>query len=380
MRATDVVRSIEAVAPPYLAEEWDNVGLLVGDAQANVRKLMLCVDLTETVLAEAQAEKVQMVVAYHPVIFRPISRVTAAETPVLYAAARHGIAVYSTHTAFDSAPGGTNDVLADALGLSARRPLKPTVCTTRHKVVVFVPPADMPQVSAAAFGAGAGQIGDYSECAFFSHGIGVFRGADGTHPAVGRPGRHEANEEVRLEFVTAKPQVPEVCRAIRQAHPYEEPAVDVYPLVTCLEGSGLGRVGRLPRAMTTQTLITRIKKVLKVPQVLMAARPAPSHGKRRPAASSDGKGALVTWAACGAGACGPLYQAAVAAGATFYLTGEMRHHDALAAAQAGLTAVCLGHSNSERLALRTLADRIKVTLPKLTILRSVQDKDPFRIV
>jgi len=378
MKVMDIVRAIEGIAPPHLAQEWDNVGLLVGDSQAETKKLMLCIDLTEAVLAEAAAAGANMVMAYHPAIFQPISRVTAETAPVVYAAARRGIAVYCCHTALDAAPGGIDDMLADAIGVTARRPLKPTVQTVRHKVVVFVPPDDLSRVSAAAFEAGAGEIGNYSNCAFFSHGIGMFRGEDGAEPAIGQPGEQQATEEVRLEFVADAARLADVCQAIRRAHRYEEPAIDVYPLVTYPEGCGMGRIGRLPKPVTIQVLVARIKKALGVRNVHLAARPAPcGSGKTR---RGGGKGALVTRAACAAGAGGSLYGLAAAAGATFYLTGEMLHHDVLAAVGAGLTVVCAGHSHTERIALRHLADKLKLTAPKLTIALSARDIDPFEVI
>ncbi|MCK4277498.1 MAG: Nif3-like dinuclear metal center hexameric protein, partial [Phycisphaerae bacterium] len=123
MKVRDVVDVLETVAPPDLAAEWDNVGLLIGDGEAVARKLMLCIDLTEDVLGEAIRAGAKMVMAYHPVIFKPVSRLTSDSAPVVCEALRQGISVYSMHTALDAAPGGTNDVLADAMGLDARAPL-----------------------------------------------------------------------------------------------------------------------------------------------------------------------------------------------------------------------------------------------------------------
>ncbi|MCK5558435.1 MAG: Nif3-like dinuclear metal center hexameric protein, partial [Candidatus Hydrogenedentes bacterium] len=136
MNVSDVCSVLDALAPPALAAEWDNVGLLVGDGKATVRKMLLCIDLTSEVLAEAIRIKAQMVMAYHPVIFKGINRITAESAPVVYKAARRGIAVYSPHTAMDAAEGGTNDVLAEMLGLLDCRPLEPAFAEARCKVVV----------------------------------------------------------------------------------------------------------------------------------------------------------------------------------------------------------------------------------------------------
>ena len=171
MKIRQVVEALDVLAPPALAAEWDNVGLLVGDAGAPVGKLLLCVDLTAEVLAEAVRARAQMVLAYHPVIFKPARRVTAGAAPVVYEAARRGLAVYCPHTALDAAVGGTNDVLADVLGLGDRRPLQPARRQDHCKIVTFVPHEVLSHVADAAFAAGAGQIGNYRDCAYFTHGI-----------------------------------------------------------------------------------------------------------------------------------------------------------------------------------------------------------------
>jgi dinuclear metal center YbgI/SA1388 family protein len=372
------------VAPRHLAAEWDNVGLLIGDAQAVLPpagraaakssraegRLLLCIDLTEEVLAEAQAAKAGMVMAYHPPIFKPIARVTAGEAPVVYAAARLGLAVYSVHTAFDAVPGGVNDVLADLLGMTDRRPLEPIQRQGQCKIVAFLPPDDLSRVAEAAFSAGAGRIGRYYDCAFFSHGIGAFCGGLGSHPSVGAVGRHEVTEEMRLEIVAPRSAAAAVCRAVRAVHSYEEPAIDVYPLLDVPAGCGLGRIGRLRRPASASALIARIKKATGQKRLLVAPATGPGAKKAEP----------VTTAACCAGSCGKLFREAVDGGAKLYLTGEMRHHEALAAAGAGMTVVCLGHSNSERIALQSLALHLRRAAPKLDVVVSRRDRDPFEIV
>lgn len=371
MKVSDVVAALETIAPPSLAAEWDNVGLLVGDPGAAARRLLLCIDLTEPVLAEAVARKAQMVVAYHPVIYKPISALRSdGPGAIAYQAARRGLAVYSPHTALDAAPGGTNDCLADVLGLADRRPLEPTVRPGGCKVVVFVPEADLAGVSGAAFAAGAGRIGGYCDCSFRARGAGTFCGGEGTRPAVGPAGRHETVEELRLEVVCPKARVPAVLDAVRDAHPYEEPAIDVYPLEQYPAGCGMGRVGRLRRPAPPRRLIARIKRALGLKRVLVAG----------PGATAEADPEPVTMAACCAGSCGSTFRAAAAGGATFYLTGEMRHHDALAAAEAGLTVVCVGHSHSERLALGRLGPRLAASCPKLTVTVAESDRDPFEIL
>ena len=378
MKVAEIVEALERIAPPRGAEEWDNVGLLVGDAAADVRKIMLCVDLTPRVLAEAVRIRAQMVLAYHPVIFKGLSRLTADAEPVVYQAVRRGIAVYALHTAFDVVPGGTNDVLAAAMGLTETAPLRPTVIDDECKIVTFVPPDDLSSVAHAAFTVGAGQIGSYVDCAFFSHGIGTFCGSADTHPTVGHPGHHETAEEMRLEMVAPKSRAAAVCQAIRTAHSYETPAIDVYPLTNSPSGQGMGRVGSFGRPVSVETLIARVKKATGLKHVLVARATAGS--AKLPPAGGPKRSRPVTTAACGAGSCGSLFRSALAAGATFYLTGEMRHHDVLAAAGGGMTVVCLGHSNSERIALHGLLETLTRPLKQVKLALSKLDADPLDIV
>ncbi len=371
MKVQDVVKALEQIAPPSLAAEWDNVGLLVGQSTDDAKHIMLCIDLTEKVLAEAIRTKTQMVMAYHPVIFKPISKLTADASPIAYSAARAGLSVYSMHTALDAAPGGTNDVLAELMGLVDTHPIEPARQDDKCKVVTFVGPHDLADVARAAFSAGAGHIGHYYDCAFFSHGIGSFCGELGTHPTVGIPGRHETAEELRLEIIAPFSAAAAVCKAIRAAHSYEEPAIDVYPLAIFPDGVGQGRIGRLARPVTETALINRIKRATGLKKILLA---------RPPRRKSTSAGPQVRTAACGAGSCGPLWQGAAKEGATFYLTGEMRHHDALAAADAGMTVACLGHSNSERMTLTRLAQKLRDSLDGVKVTLSRADVDPFEII
>jgi len=351
-----------------LAAEWDNVGLLIGseDSNSKISRMLLCIDLTEEVLTEAIRCKAQMVIAYHSVIFKPISRITSNTVPVVLTAARRGISVYSPHTALDAASGGTNDVLADILDLRDRKPIEDIFASEQCKLVVFLPSSDVSSVTNAAFTAGAGIVGGYNECAFLGMGIGQFCGGAETNPTVGVPNELAAVDEVRLEMVAPRCKVAAIAAAIHSAHSYEEPVVDIYPLIATQTATGQGRVGRLPRPVTAATLIAKIRKALGVDKVLVAGD-----------AKSKTK---IELAAVTAGSCGAMWKSAADAGATFYLTGEMRHHDALAATAAGLTCVCVGHSNSERIALANLAARVKSAHPQLETILSKTDRDPFQIV
>src|SRR5262245_6910849 len=191
LTVADVTEFLGRFAPLRSAASWDNVGLLLGEEAAPVERILTCLTVTPESAAEAVDEGVQLIVAHHPILFRPTQRLTAAnpEGRTLLALARAGVAVYSPHTAFDNANGGINDILAKRLGLTQVQPLRSGERVSQCKFVVFVPDADLLRVSDALFAAGAGQIGQYRECSFRLAGTGTFFGSESANPTVGQKGR-----------------------------------------------------------------------------------------------------------------------------------------------------------------------------------------------
>ena len=359
MRLQQLIDILEDIAPTQFAEGWDNVGLLVGDPNQDVSRAMLTIDYTPEVACEAAGEKCDLIIAYHPPIFDPIKRITASS--LIFDAIRRGVAIYSPHSALDVADGGTNDMLADALGLVERSPLRFSDTKASHyKLVTFVPAEQVEKVAQALFDAGAGRIGNYTQCSFRSPGTGTFFGEEGTKPTVGRSGKREEAPEVRLETVVPIAHLSDVLAALRRTHPYEEPAFDLVQLAAPPEQHGQGRIGRLPN-IERGAIFDRIKKELSLSHLLIAG---PDRGS-------------VSVAACCAGSCGDLLDDALRAKADLYLTGEMRHHDALKAANAGMTVVCTLHSNSERAVLKRLKTRLSAAIPALETMLSRTDRDPF---
>ncbi len=360
-----VAAAIDRIAPPGLAQSWDNVGLLVGDRTAACRRVLLCIDLTPAVLDEAVAGKFDLVVAYHPPLFKPISRILAdsdGTDSLIHRAIAAGLAIYSPHTALDAAEGGTNDVLAALCGLKDIEPFEyVSVGQHGYKVVTFVPFAQLEEVASAMFAAGGGRIGDYEQCSYRLRGEGTFFGTEGTNPQVGRKGQLERVAETRVEMVCAERCLPEVIAALRHAHPYEEPAFDIYPLTPEPE-MGIGRVGVLPKGTTLGNLAKLLKRATKS-QVMMTV--------------GEAKTKLHRAAVC-AGAAGRLpMEKPRSADCDVIVTGEIRHHDALSILRAGKTAVALGHWESERPALAPLAERLKLAIGTIDIRLSRKDVPPF---
>jgi dinuclear metal center YbgI/SA1388 family protein len=350
---------MESIAPTRFAAPWDNVGLLVGDTESAVSRVLLTIDCTRAVLREARAGGCEAIVSYHPPLFEAQKRFVAGS--VAFEAARAGIALFSPHTALDVAEGGTNDVLADALGMTERAPLRAVdEPDDALKLVTFVPAEHVEAVSRALFAAGAGRVGEYSSCSFRAPGTGTFFGGAGTHPVVGAAGRLEEVAELRLETVVPVRCAQAVVSALRASHPYEEPAFDLVRLGVAPGRRGFGRVGAVPPAKV-EVLVERVKKALGVERVVVAG---PVERTVSRAAVSAGSGA-------------DLLGDAIGAGAGFFLTGELRHHDALRAAEAGLTVVCTRHSTSERGALVAVERRLSGLLPGVIVTRSTEDRDPF---
>jgi dinuclear metal center YbgI/SA1388 family protein len=359
VKVADLVRAMDAIAPPQFAAAWDNVGLLVGDDGATLSRVLLTIDCTREVIGEARRERCDAIVSYHPPIHDAQRRFVAPS--VAYEAARAGIAVYAPHTALDVADGGTNDVLADALGMIDRAPLRAVSGgDAEFKLVTFVPEGHVDALSRAVFDAGAGTIGRYSACSFRTAGTGTFYGEEGASPVVGQAGQNEHVPEIRVETVVPIGRVDAVVRALRAAHPYEAPAFDLLRLAPAPSGRGLGRVGTVPAA-PLRAVVDRIKAALGTSHVLVVGSL-----ERR-----------VSRAAVGAGSGGDLLPEVIDSGADLFLTGELRHHDALRAAAAGLAVVCALHSTSERLALRALEKRLADLLPGVPIARSGEDREPF---
>jgi dinuclear metal center YbgI/SA1388 family protein len=363
---SEMVAWLERFAPPRSAAEWDNVGLLLGDRSAPADRVMTCLTLTEDVADEAIAERAHLIVSHHPILFRGMKRITAdtAEGRVLLKLARAGVAVYSPHTAFDNCPGGINDGLARRLGLTNVRPLRTAQVSdpSAFKVIVFLPESDLDRVSAAAFAAGAGQIGAYDSCSFRTPGTGTFRGDETTNPTVGRKGVLEQAPELRWETIVPSHRLASVLTAIKAAHSYEEPAIDVYPLrATAQVGSGEGRIGDLEPPMTLAALADAVRKSLRAGFLQIVGDA--SQTIRRLAV------------ACGAA--GEFLSDAMRERADAFLTGELRFHDALMARAAGIAVLIPGHYATERPGVEDLAALLGQAFPACSVWPSKTERDPL---
>lgn len=358
-----VLAALDRRAPLRHAAEWDNVGLLLGRADWPARRALLAIDLTDAVAREALQRRCDLLLLYHPPIFKGLKRVTTdadGPTSLLPDLLAARIGAIALHTALDAAPGGTNDVLLDALDVVERWPLETLSSDGRQcKLVVFVPSGEVDRLRAALSAVGAGVIGRYEECAFSLPGRGSFRGDETTNPTIGRAGRLEHVDEVRLEMVAPASRMGTIVRALYATHSYEEPAFDIYPLRE-LPGRatvGMGRVGRLRRPQRGAALLRQLAGVVDL-------RAATVIGDLR--RSFD----------CVVAAAGSFGPRALREAGGLVLTGELKHHESLELLRAGVTAICLGHWASERPVLSRVKEWLRADLPGLKVDLSRADRAP----
>lgn len=326
--------------PPAVAASWDNVGLQVGDPDWPVERVLVSLDVTGAVVEEAAEGPPALVLAHHPLVFRPLESVTpsTAAGKVALAAARAGVAVAAAHTNLDVAHDGTgtSDPVVEVLGLTDTRPLTTELRDgERVKLVTFVPPEAVDAVVDALSAAGAGRIGDYERCSFRVAGTGTFRPMAGSDPYSGEGiGADAAEDELRIEMELPTRRAGAVVRALVAAHPYDEVAYDLYPL---LDGAtvGFGRIGELPQTTSLRDVADTIREHLPAPHLRYAGDPD------RP----------VRRVAVVGGAGDSLIGAAAGAGADVYVTGDLRHHVTLDAVEQGLALIDAGHHATEAAAM-----------------------------
>lgn len=315
VQLADVIAVLDEAYPPRLAESWDSVGLVCGDPDDELESVTVAVDPTPEVVDEVP--EAGLLLAHHPLLLRGVDTV-AASTPkgaLVHRLIRTGRSLFTAHTNADSARPGVSDALAEALGLDVEAVLEPVSdAPDIDKWVVYVPAENAEAVQAAVFAAGAGHIGDYSHCSWTVSGIGQFLPHEGASPAVGSVGNVERVAEDRFEVVAPARSRAAVLAAMRAAHPYEEPAFDIFAMVPPPGDAGLGRVGMLARPEPLRSFVSRVG----------AALPRTSWGVR---AAGDPEMPVSRVAVCG-GAGDSLLAAAAGAGVQAYVTADLRHHPA----------------------------------------------------
>ena len=347
-------------APLPLQDGFDNAGLQIGLTDAEVTGVLLCLDVTEAVIDEAIASGCNLIVSHHPLIFSPLKRITGSsyvERCVLKALA-NGIAIYSAHTNLDNAPGGVNYRIAEKLGLQNVRILVPKE-DALLKLAVYVPSSAADAVRTALFEAGCGNIGNYDSCSYNVEGFGTFKAGEGCNPFCGKVGELHREQEVRVETVLPAYLKNSVISALLKAHPYEEPAFDIYQLKNSWSSVGSGVVGELPAECDELELLQSVKENFNVGCV----RHTSLTGKK-----------VKRVALCG-GAGGVFAGAAMAAGADVYITGEARYHDLFNYTGKMLVAV-IGHYESEQYTMDIFKEIIQKACPTVKVMLTAVNTNP----
>ncbi len=368
-RVSDVIGIINRFAPFAAAEEWDNVGLQVGDPSAEAGKIMVSLDPGRDTLEAAVAKGCRLLLTHHPFIFKPLKRISTADPAgaLVALAIKNDLAIIALHTNLDIAPGGVNDLLAERLGVSSCEPLKITGRQELVKLTVFIPRGSEESVLEALFRF-SGFIGNYSDCSFRSTGTGTFRPLEGAHPHIGEVGTRASVEESRVEVLLRKEDVAAAVKALVKAHPYEEPAFDLYPLLNQGEAAGMGRIGRLAE----KTTLTAFAAVAKERLGLQAIRFV-----------GAGDRSVHKVALCG-GSGASLLRDAWRQGADVLVTGDVKYHEAREAESLGVALLDAGHFATEIPMVRGVAAQLRKELEAKGFIAEVVEfegeREPFSYI
>jgi len=333
MKISDIITYIESIAPAVYQESYDNSGLIIGNRQAELKAVLLCLDVTEAVLEEAIAKGANLVLAHHPIIFGGLKRLNGNNyvERVVIKAIKNDIAIYAAHTNLDNVlQNGVNAKIAEKVGLQKCSVLLPKKGLLK-KLYTTVPSAALEKVKDALFAAGAGNIGNYSECSFSVPGTGSFKGSEESNPTVGQKGLRHHEAEQKIEVILPAYRESTILKALFEAHPYEEVAYEVIALENSYNLVGSGLIGELPEAVDAMSFLKSLKQTMKTDCV----RFTPIH-----------RATVQKIAVCG-GAGSFLLKDAIRAGADVFISGDFKYHEFFDADNRIIIAD-IGHFESEQ--------------------------------
>ncbi len=363
----DIVKTMETIAPPWLAEKWDNVGLQIGQKEWSVNTIWIALDPSYDVVHDACSHGVDLLITHHPLIFQPLKSINlnTGVGSIIQMAIKHQMAIFSAHTNLDSTTDGLNDVLANRIGLRNLRVLGKSKETAICKLVIYVPSEYEQVVLKAIFETSAGEMGPYTCCTFRNNGKGTFRPGPSAKPFAGQIDETSAVDEIRIETVVQNKDLNDVIEHIKKKHPYETMAYDLYPLLPFESQQGLGRIGELDESIDLVSFALSIKKKLGLSTVKIAGN----------------LDLPVTIAAICAGSGSSLMDEFFSSGAHVYVSGDLRYHDARSIEDANLGLIDIGHFASEHLIVDVLRDRLSMHLNETGIDVKVEactlENDPF---
>lgn len=359
----DICSSLNRWAPAELAYSWDRIGLQVGNPTQSVKRVITCLSVVDAVVKEAIARRCDMIVSHHALIWEPLRTLCTDDSVSRRVAMliKNNIACFNAHTNLDVAEQGLNAHLARKLGLENPKGLLTVPHATQFKVTTFVPESHLQQVRDAMCTAGAGIIGEYSFCSFSTPGHGTFLPSEAANPFSGRKGTVNEEPERRLEVLVPKHRLSAVLAAMRRAHPYEEPAYDVYPLHEPDPRIRLGVSGTLKKPSTLKQFAQTVRRTLRVPFVRVVGEP-----KR-----------LVSRVAVIGGA-GASFVGDIPKDIDVLVTGDVGYHDALKALDGNLAVVDAGHCGTERFIAEAMTEHIRTHFPSLEVFTFIEE-EPFQV-
>ncbi|TVR77573.1 MAG: Nif3-like dinuclear metal center hexameric protein [Chitinophagaceae bacterium] len=361
MQIQNIIEKLEDFAPIPLQESYDNCGLMAGDSQADASGALLCLEVTDNVLNEAIEKKLNLIIAHHPLIFGGIKSLTPdTETGrLLIKALKNNIAIYAIHTNIDKVKNGVSFKMAEKLGLEKTEILSPEKGTLR-KLVTFSPPKYAEKVKEAIFKAGAGHIGEYSECSYNLSGLGTFKASENTNPFSGEKNKRQEDAEIRIETIFPFYKKSGILKALKKAHPYEEVAYDIYPLENENQTVGLGAIGSFSSSKNTDDFLNLVKKSFKCGCIRY---------------TDSGKKKIKKVAVCG-GSGASLFSKAKALGADAYISADFKYHDFFE----GLTdtiIIDIGHYESEQFTVEIFHSIISQNFPNFAVQISDLSTNPI---
>lgn len=351
MKIKEIISCIESFAPLSFQESYDNSGLITGNPEQDIKSALLCIDVTAEVVNEAVKLGSGLIISHHPILFKPIRKLRGDNyvEQCLLAAIRNNIALYAAHTNMDAVRAGVNRKICNKLDLVKTQILVPRMEELR-KLVFFVPVDHAVSVRNKVFEAGAGHIGNYDQCSFNAEGDGTFRGSDETHPFVGKKGQLHYEKEIRVETIYPVSRETNVIKALLDAHPYEEVAYDIYPLVLPYHQAGSGMVGELPEPFSETVFLKNLKKVFTTKVI----RHSELLNKE-----------IRKVAVCG-GSGSQFLEQAVHSGADIYITSDIRYHQFFDAEKKIIIAD-IGHYESEQFTTEIFHELILKNYPKFAV-------------
>ncbi len=362
MKTGEILSYLDSIAPSYLQESYDNSGLQVGNADEETKGVLITLDVNEWVIQEAIELGYRLIVAHHPLIFKPLKKIsnhTEVERCIIQLIANR-ISLYVMHTNLDNAPGGLNHLLAARLGVSYPKVLAPGIGRL-NKIVTFCPSSALTKVREAMFRAGGGQIGKYDMCSYSGEGKGTYRPLAGSDPCIGTENQLHTESEYRLEMIVPEPLTDAVVGAMKSVHPYEEVAYDVIGLINHDPYAGSGCYGELTEPIPAEEFIQRVKTVLNIPYV------------RHTSYRDDLIGKV---GVCG-GSGGFLAETAIRKGLDAYITSDLKYHQMMEV-QGRILLIDAGHYETEILMTELLDDAIRKKFPTFACSISGRSINPVK--